>query len=213
MAHVMSSASVGEAGPGRQAVSECSLHGGVRVSEIERYLNKLIDGLAVQGTGRFNRAWSVAWLLVGLAVAAVGVAYLAAAGRLGWQFPAQACTQFLSPSCSRIAGPPLRNTMGAATAAAAGAALLLGRWLAVRYAGLASARRGFALAVGLVLGLVAFGFGMSGKIPAVPVGTFGWVPILLPGSTWFVGATALIECLAAAVSHTDPRPRRLRTSY
>lgn len=87
-------------------------------------------------------------------------------------------------------------------AAAAGAALLIGRWLAVRYAGLAPARRGFALAAGLVLALAA-----------IVIGTAGWVPaphfsLLGPGTSFIVTATALIECLAAAAGLADSRPRR-----
>lgn len=165
------------------------------------------------GGGRVSQAVSAAWLLAGLAAAALGVADLAAAGRLGWQSFAWTCTAFLSPSCYAIGGTAVRATTSAAVAAAAGAALLLGRWLAVRYAGLAPVRRGVALAAGLLLGLVAFGLGMTGQAVALPGSVRGLVFDVLParyvtgGATFTVGATVLIECLAAAVSLAGPRPR------
>jgi len=102
----------------------------------------------------------------------------------------------------------MRATASAATAAAVGAALLLGRWLAVRYAGLAPARRGFVLAVGLALDLVAFGFGMTGQTPALPAGLWSLFVVPLPGISFVVGATMLIECFTAAVSLADPRSTR-----
>jgi hypothetical protein len=164
------------------------------------------------GGGRISRAVSVAWLLAGLAVGALGVADLAAAGRLGWQSPAWLCTHFLSPSCNSV-GPATGDTQSAVIAAAAGAALLLGRWLAVRHAGLAPVRRGSALAAGLLLALAAFGVGMSGQAVALPDSVRNLVSDALPGpyvtvgATFSVAATVLIECLAAAASLSSSRPR------
>jgi hypothetical protein len=164
------------------------------------------------GGGRVSRAVSVAWLLAGLAVGGLGMADLAAAGRLGWQSPAWLCTNFLSPSCNS-AGPTTGDTQSAVIAAAAGAALLLGRWLAVRYAGLAPVHRGCALATGLLLGLVAFGLGMTGHAVALPDTVRGLASDVLPGpyvtvgATFSVAATVLAECLAAAVILFSSRPR------
>jgi hypothetical protein len=84
--------------------------------------------------------------------------------------------------------PAIGDTQSAVIAATAGAALLLGRWLAVRYAGLAPVRRSIALAAGLV--------------PDVLPG-----PYVTVGATFTVGATVLIECLVAAVSLVGSRPR------
>jgi hypothetical protein len=165
------------------------------------------------GSGRASRAVSVAWLLAGLAAAGFGVAYLAAAGRLGWYSPAFLCTHFLSPSCNSAGGPAIGDTQSAMIAAAAGAALLLGRWLAVRYAGLAPVRRGLALAAGLLLGLVAFSLGMTGQAVALPDSVRSLVPDMLPGpyvtvgATFTIAATMLIECVAAAMSLVGSRPR------
>lgn len=164
------------------------------------------------GHGHISRAVSVTWLLAGLAAAGLGVADLAAAGRLGWQSPAWLCTDFLSPSCNST-GPSTGDTQSAVIAAAAGAALLLGWWLAVRYAGLAPVRRGFALAAGLLLSLAAFGLGMRGQDVALPGSVRSLVSDALPGpyvtvgATFSVAATVLIECLAAAVSLSASRPR------
>jgi len=160
------------------------------------------------GGGRVSQALSAGWLLAGLAACGLGVAYLAASGRAGWQSAAWMCTKFLAPSCSSIRGPAVRDPRSAVIAAAAGTALLLGWWLAVRYGGLAPARRGFTLAAGLVMGLAAFGFGMSGQAPALPDGMLGglwWLP--LRHMSVAVGAAVLIECLAAAVSLAGSRPR------
>jgi hypothetical protein len=163
--------------------------------------------------GRVSRVVSAGWLLAGLAAAGLGVADLAAAGPLGWQSPAWACTKFLSASCYFVGGTALGATSSAVAAAAAGAVLLLGRWLAVRYGGLASVRRGLALAASLLLGLVAFGFGMTGQAVAMPGSVRRLVVDVLPGpyvtvgATFTVGAAVLIECLAAAVSLAGSRPR------
>jgi hypothetical protein len=164
---------------------------------------------SAHGAGRLNQALSAGWLLAGMAAAGLGVAYLVAAGRLGWRSPA--CSAILSPSCAAIAGPMAHLVPSAAIAAAAGAALLLGRSLAVRFAGLAPVHRGFALAVGLVLVLAAAGFGMVGQTPVLPAGLRRLVfalPFWLWGWSRLVAATALIECLAAAVTLADSRPRR-----
>jgi hypothetical protein len=165
------------------------------------------------GGGPASRAVSAGWLLAGLAAAGLGVACLAAAGRLGWQSPGWTCRNLLSPSCYSTGGPAIGDTQSAVLAATAGTVLLLGRWLAVRYAGLAPVRRGFALVAGLLLGLVAFGFGMTGQAVAPPDSVRSLVFDALPGSyvtvgaAFTVGATALIECLAAAVSLAGSRPR------
>jgi hypothetical protein len=167
---------------------------------------------SAHGAGLLNQALSVGWLLAGLGAAALGGAYLAEAGRLGWQSPAWACTHFLSPSCTVFAGNAARAIPSAAIAAAVGTALLLVRWCAVRQVGLTPAPRGFAVAVGLVLGVVAAGFGLAGQTPALPAGVRLHVLALLPVPWWswprIVAATVLIECLAAAATLADPRPRR-----
>jgi hypothetical protein len=84
---------------------------------------------SAQGTERLNRAASVAWLLAGLAGCGLGVAYLVAAWWHSWQTPA--CTVVLTPHCYTT-GMLMTRITTATTIAAAGAALLLGRWLAVR---------------------------------------------------------------------------------
>ena len=163
---------------------------------------------AVEGAGCLNRALSAGWLLAGLVAAGCGVAYLTAAGRLGWRSPL--CADFLSPSCAPIGhvGP---DTTSAAIAAATGAALLLGRWLAVRFAGLAPARRGFALTAGMVLAMAAVVIGAVGQPLPLPVGLVWQVNERWAGA-WgnsrIVIAAGLIECLAAAVSLADSRRRR-----
>ena len=91
---------------------------------------------------RLNRAVSTAWLLTGLAACGLGAAYLAAAWWHTWQVPD--CTVALSYGCYTT-GMLVTRVTTATTIAAAGAALLFGRWLAVRGAALTSARRGFAL--------------------------------------------------------------------
>jgi hypothetical protein len=178
---------------------------------VARKLRSVADG------GRVS-AVSVAWLLAGLAAGGLGVADLAAAGRLGWQSPAFLCTQFLSQSCNS-AGPATGDIQSAVIAAAAGAALLLGRWLAVRYAGLAPVRRSSALTAGLLLGLAAFGLGMTGQAVALPDSVRSLVSDVLPGPYVTVGAmfsvwaTVLLECLAAGVSLFRARPRWYRGIY
>jgi hypothetical protein len=165
------------------------------------------------GEGRVSRGVSAGWLLAGLAAAGLGVADLAAAGRFGWQSPAWLCQNLVNPSCHSFGGPAFRDTLSAVVVAAAGAVLLLGRWLVVRYAGLARVPRGFALAAGLLIGLAAFGFGMTGRAVVLPYDVRSLVPDVYPGTyvsigaTFTVGATVLVECLAAAVSLADPRPR------
>ena len=97
---------------------------------------------SAQGAGRLNRAVSTAWLLAGLAACGLGAAYLVAAWWHTWQTPD--CTVALAYGCYTT-GMLVTRITTATTIAAAGAALLLGRWLAVRYAALTSSRRGFAL--------------------------------------------------------------------
>lgn len=94
------------------------------------------------GPGRLNRAGSTAWLLAGLAVCGLGAAYLVAAWWHTWQ--TAACTVVLTAGCYTT-GTLVTRITTATTIAAAGAALLFARWLAVRYAALASSRRGFVL--------------------------------------------------------------------
>ncbi len=164
------------------------------------------------GSERASRAVSLAWLLAGLAAAGLGVAYVTAAGRVGWWSPAYLCTDYLSPSCNS-AGPAVGDTQSAAIAAAAGAAILAGRWLAIRYTGLAPVNRGLAMAAGLLLALVAFGLGMTGSAVALPGSVLSLVPDVVPGpyvtigATVTVAATVLIECLAAVASLVGSRPR------
>src|SRR5690348_14577774 len=92
--------------------------------------------------GASTGAVSTAWLLAGLAACGLGAAYLIAAWRQTWQTPN--CYVALSYGCYTTGMLVTRITM-ATTIATAGAALLLGRWLAVRYAAVTSSRRGFAL--------------------------------------------------------------------
>jgi hypothetical protein len=96
----------------------------------------------LRSAGRLNRAVSAAWLLAGLAACGLGAAYLAAA----WWHTGQApdCYVALAYGCY-TAGMLVTRITTATTFAAAGAALLLGRWLAVRYAALTPARRRLAL--------------------------------------------------------------------
>jgi hypothetical protein len=97
---------------------------------------------SAQGAGRLNRTVSTGWLLAGLAGCGLGVAYLVAAWWHSWQTPA--CTVYLTPHCYTT-GMLVTRMATDATIAAAGAVLLFGRWLAVRYAALTSSRRGFVL--------------------------------------------------------------------
>ena len=92
--------------------------------------------------GRLNRAVSTGWLLAGLAACGLGVAYLVAVWWHTWQTPN--CTIAFSYGCYTT-GMLVTRITTATTIAAAGAALLFGRWLAVRYAALTSSRRGFVL--------------------------------------------------------------------
>jgi hypothetical protein len=97
---------------------------------------------ALRSAGRLNRAVSTGWLLAGLAGCGLGATYLAAAWWHTWQTPA--CTVALSYGCYTT-GMLVTRITTATTIAATGAALLLGRWLAVRYAALTSSRRRFVL--------------------------------------------------------------------
>jgi hypothetical protein len=96
----------------------------------------------LRSAGRLNRAVSAAWLLAGVAACGLGAAYLMAAWWHTWQTPN--CYVALAYGCYTTGTLVTRITTATAIAAA-GAALLLGRWLAVRYAALTSSRRGFAL--------------------------------------------------------------------
>jgi hypothetical protein len=97
---------------------------------------------SAQGARRLNRAVSTAWLLAGLAGCGLGAAYLVAAWWRTWQTPD--CTVALAYGCYTTGMLVTRITTATAIAAA-GTALLFGRWVAVRYAALASSRRGFVL--------------------------------------------------------------------
>jgi hypothetical protein len=97
---------------------------------------------SAQGPGRLNRAVSTGWLLAGLAGCGLGAAYLVAAWWHTWQTPN--CYLALAPGCY-TSGMLVTRITTATTFAAAGAALLLGRWLAVRYAALTSSHRGSVL--------------------------------------------------------------------
>jgi hypothetical protein len=221
----------GQGGAGRRALAEAEDHlradaadgvarglpaGQAEADAVARFGSAAVVARkfrSAAGGGRAIRAVSAGWLLAGLAAAGLGVACLAAAGRAGWQSPAWACTKVLSPTCYSVGGPAVRAATSAAVAAAAGASLLLGRWLAVRCAGLAPVRRGFALAAGLLLGLAAFGSGMTGHAVALPDSARSLVFDVLPGpyvtagAAVTVGAPVLIECLAAAVILARSRPR------
>ena len=100
-------------------------------------------------------------------------------------------------------GHLVSGTSTAAIAAAAGAALLLSRWLAVKYAGLAPARPGFAFTAVVLLVLAAVVLGTMGWPPALHVYFYflQWRPSAI------LIATALTECVAVAVSLADSRPR------
>jgi hypothetical protein len=97
---------------------------------------------SAQGPGRLNRAVSTGWLLAGLAGCGLGAAYLVAAWWHTWH--TSNCYLALAPGCY-TSGMLVTRITTATTFAAAGAALLFGRWLAVRYAALASSRRGLVL--------------------------------------------------------------------
>jgi hypothetical protein len=96
----------------------------------------------LRSAGHLNRAVSTAWLLAGLAACGLGAAYLVAAWWHTWQTPN--CYVALAHGCYTV-GMLVTRITTATTFAAAGAALLLGRWLTVRFAALTSSRLGFAL--------------------------------------------------------------------
>lgn len=154
---------------------------------------------------RLNRALSAGWLLAGLACCGLGVAYLAAAGRLGWSAPD--CSIILTRLCYVLVVPPMeRAIISAPLTALMGTVLLLGRWLAVRHAGLAPVRRGPAICAGLMIAVAALAAGAGGR---APTHNFTWLlsrPLSHP--TYLVIATALLECLAATATLVSPRPRR-----
>ena len=109
---------------------------------VSRFGPPALVARTLRSGGRLNRAVSTGWLLAGLAGCGLGVAYLVAVWWHTWQTPN--CTFALSYGCYTT-GMLVTRITTATTIAAAGAALLLGRWLAVRYAALTSSRRGFAL--------------------------------------------------------------------
>jgi len=154
---------------------------------------------AAHGARRLNRALSAGWLLAGLTFTGLGAAYVVAARRLALQPPS--CTVFLTSSCY-LRGHITSAVSSAAIAASSGTILLLSRWLAVRYAGLAPARRGFASTSAMLLVLTAVFLGIMGWPPALHILFLQWPlsPILI--------ATALTECIAVAVSLADSRPRQ-----
>ena len=91
---------------------------------------------SAQGAGRLNRAVSTAWLLTAWRPAG--------SARPGVGLVAHLADQTAPLPCPMAATPPadlLTRITTATTIAAAGAALLFGRWLAVRYAALTSSRR------------------------------------------------------------------------
>jgi hypothetical protein len=154
---------------------------------------------SAHGARRLNRAVSAGWLLASLTFAGLGAAYLVAARRLVWQ--PLGCSQVLTSSCY-VRAHLVSSTSSAAIAAAVGTALLLGRWVAVKYAGLAPARRGFAFTAAMLLVLTAVVLGTMGWPPALHVFFLQW-----PTSAILI-ATALTECVAVAVSLADSRPRQ-----
>jgi hypothetical protein len=154
---------------------------------------------SAHGARRLNRALSAGWLLAGLTFAGLGAAYLVAARRLVWQ--PLGCAPTGTSSCY-LRAHLVSGTSSAGIAAAAGAALLLGRWLAVKYAGLAPARRGFAFTAAMLLVLTAVVFGTMGWPPALHVFFLQWRPSAI------LIATALTDCVAVAVSLADSRPRQ-----
>jgi hypothetical protein len=109
---------------------------------VSRFGPPALVARTLRSAGRLNRAVSTAWLLAGLAACGLGAAYLVAAWWHTWQTPD--CTVALAYGCYTT-GMLVTRITTAMTIAAAGAALLFGRWLAVRYAALTSSRRGFVL--------------------------------------------------------------------
>jgi hypothetical protein len=154
---------------------------------------------SADGPRRLNRALSAGWLLAGLTFAGLSAGYLVQARRLVWQ--PLGCAPTLTSSCY-LRGHLGNGTATAAIAAAVGIALLLSRWLVVKYARLAPARRGFAFTAASLL-----------VSTAVVLGTMGWPPVLhvfflqWPTSAILI-ATALTQCVAVAVSLADSRPRQ-----
>jgi hypothetical protein len=109
---------------------------------VSRFGPSALVARKLRSAGRLNRAVSTAWLLASLAACGLGAAYLLSAWWHTWQTPN--CYVALAYGCY-TADMLVTRITAATTFAAAGAALLLGRWLAVRYAALTSSRRGFAL--------------------------------------------------------------------
>lgn len=165
---------------------------------------------SANGASSLNRALSAAWLLAGLAACGLGVAYLAAAGRLGWSAPD--CTVVLTRLCYLVGGPIARAADWAALAAVLGAMLLFSRWIAVACAGLAPVRRGSVISLGLIVVMAGLAAGAAGRAP-IPLidDPFN---LMLPRPAYLVIATALLECVAATATLASPRyvqrPWRLR---
>ncbi len=109
---------------------------------VSRFGPPALVARALRSAGRLNRAVSTAWLLAGLAGCGLGAAYLVAAWWHTWQ--TTDCYLALAPGCY-TSGMLVTRITTATMFAVAGAALLLGRWLAVRYAALTSSRRRFVL--------------------------------------------------------------------
>ena len=109
---------------------------------VSRFGPSALVARKLRSAGRLNRAVSTAWLLASLAACGLGAAYLLSAWWHTWQTPN--CYVALAYGCYTADMLVTRITT-ATTFAAIGAALLFGRWLAVRYAALTSSRRGFAL--------------------------------------------------------------------
>jgi hypothetical protein len=109
---------------------------------VSRFGPPALVARTLRSAGRLNRAVSTGWLLAGLTACGLGVAYLVAVWWHSWQIPN--CAIALSYGCYTT-GMLVTRVTTATTIAAAGAALLFGRWLAVRYAALTSSRRGFVL--------------------------------------------------------------------
>jgi hypothetical protein len=154
---------------------------------------------SAHGARRLNRAVSAGWLLAGLTFAGLSAGYVVEARRLVWQ--PFGCDPTGTSSCY-VRVHLVNSTSSAAIAVAVGTALLLSRWLAVKYAGLAPARRGLAFTAASLLVLTAVVLGTIGWPPALHVFFLQW-----PTSAILI-ATALTECVAVAVSLADSRPRQ-----
>jgi hypothetical protein len=97
---------------------------------------------AAHGGSPVSRVLSAAWLLAGSTMCGLGIysmlPFLAAVVHHGWTAPD--CYVSLAQDCYMLGGP-VKPLSSAEAVAAAGATLLLCRWLAVKYAGLTTIRR------------------------------------------------------------------------